>query len=451
MKFIIALAWKSLLHRRYSVLLTVVALASTVFLLLSVERVREQSRSSFMSTISGTDLIVAARTSPTQALLFSVFNLGYPTTSMDVESCNMIADLPAVKWMIPLSMGDMHRGFRVVGTTNAYQQHYRYAGNQSIDLAQGHWFDADNEVVIGAEVARSLAYEVADKVVVSHGAGDVSFVHHDDHPYTVSGVLRRTGTPLDRVLLVSLAGLDLMHADFNGSPGSGHGHAGHNHSHDPLMGALEPRAVKKPQHNHEHHGHVHAETESAEHIHAASGMSAVLVGLRDRSSALSVQRYVNTYKKEALTAVLPGVALQDLWSVMAVVEDVLFVIATLVVVLGLMGMLSTLLGSLNERRREMAILRSVGARPYQIITLLLGEALLISFFAILLGLSMLYVLLALCGPYVQQHYGLYLTLSPPSTWECSLMLMVLVAGCLVGLIPGLRIYRLSLSDGLSPK
>jgi putative ABC transport system permease protein len=179
------------------------------------------------------------------------------------------------------------------------------------------------------------------------------------------------------------------------------------------------------------------------------GITAFFVGLNSKIAIFGLQRSINEFKKEPLMAVLPGVALQELWSMMSLAEQALATMSIIVVVIGLIGMMSLMLSGLNERRREMAILRTLGARPHQIILLIVGEALLLTLLAICLGLFLLYLLLLVGQPMVFNHLGFHLPIGIPSDREWLLMGLVALAGLLVGWIPGLRAYRLSLSDGMS--
>ena len=432
---LLRLAWQSLMNRRATVGLTMLSIACSVMLLLGVERVRQESRESFLSTVSGTDLVVGARSGGPQLLLQAVFNVGFPPQNLSRESYAKIGEDPRVKWIIPLSMGDMHRGHRVVGTTMAFREHFRFAQDQGLQLDQGEWFANEEEAVLGADVARDLGYAVGHSMVVSHGAGEISFVQHDEHPFKVSGILAPTGTPVDRVLLVSLTGVDAMHADFVGA-------AEHDHDiTDPLAAAMAVAEARAP----ERHDHDHNYDEGA------GSLSALLLGLNDRAAALSVQRMINTYEGEALTAVLPGVALQELWTVLGVVERVLWFLGGFVVVVGLLGMLSNLLGTLDQRRREMAILRSVGARPRHLLLLLVGESFWVSALGALLGLGLLSVAMVLGTPILEAHYGLHFALTWPTANEWGLLALVVAAGTLIGVIPGWRASRQSLVDGLTPR
>ncbi|MGB5467458.1 MAG: ABC transporter permease [Sedimenticolaceae bacterium] len=414
---IVSLAWKSLLNRRFTAVLTVISIALSVALLIGVERLRTEARASFANTLSGTDLIIGARSGPVQLLLYTVFRIGDATNNFSWESYQALAQHPKIAWTVPISLGDSHRGYRVLGTNRDYFRHYRFARDRELAFAAGKPFEDLYDAVLGAEAADALDYEVGDAIVIAHGAGDVSFARHDDKPFRVAGILQRTGTPVDRTVHVSLQAIEAIHADWQrGAPLPGIS-----------ISAEQARALDL----------------------TPKAISAALVGLKSKIATFQVQRIVNEYPQEPLTAILPGVALSQLWDLIGIAENALLIVAIFVVVVGLFGMLTALLTSLNERRREMAILRSVGARPAHVFTLVMGEAGFLTLLGLLLGLTLLYGLLALGQPIIESRFGLFIALGPPSAHEALLLGAVTAAGFLVGSIPSYRAYRLSLADGLS--
>jgi putative ABC transport system permease protein len=419
---ILALAVKSLRNRKFTGVLTVLSIALAVMLLLGVERLRSESRESFAATISGTDLVVGARSSPVHLLLFSVFRIGNATNNIRWDSYRAIAQRPEVAWTIPLSLGDSHRGFRVLGTTHEYFEHFRFGRDRKLELAQGQPFDDTHDAVLGADVAAKLGYKSGDSIVIAHGAGDVSFSLHEDQPFRVVGVLARTGTPVDRTVHVTLEGMDAVHAEASDD------------AFDPLAAAVRAGADE-----HEHR----AEKKTGRAI------TAFLVGLKSRGAALSMQRLVNEFPGEPLTAILPGATLLEVWEIVGAAEKTLFAVSALVVVVGLAGMLVALLTSLSERRREMAVLRSVGARPMHIFALILGEAAFLTLLGIALGIAALYLGLLAGRPWLESRLGLFIVVGWPSPYEFALMIVVAAAGVLIGLIPAYRIYRYSLADGMT--
>lgn len=406
----IRLAIKSLMNRRASVLLTVIAIAVSVTLLLAVERVREQVQSHFANTVSGTDLIIGARTGQTQLLLSSVFHIGSMTNNMSWESFEDIRERPEVSWAIPMSLGDSVQGLPVVATTKAYFEHFKYGNKQALEFSQGSAFASDEEVVLGADAAEKLSKTMGNDIIIAHGSGGISFSEHDEHPLTVTGVLQRTGTPVDQAVFVTLHSLEMIHSG-----------------------------------EHEHSGHDHHNEAPADSI------SAALLGLKAKPLALRLQRQINTYEKEPLTALLPGMTLQELWKTLRVFEQALTAISAMVVLIGLLGMLTIMLASLRERRREMAVLRAVGAGPGTIFGLLLSEALLLTVVGAFSGLLLLYGLQWSLAGVIQSQTGLILSTTWPGASEWWRMALVIIVGFMLSLIPAWRAYRQSLADGLTVK
>lgn len=418
MPTLVSLSWQSLLNRRFTVLLTICAIALSVAMLLAVERVRSDARQSFTNTISDTDLIVGARSGAIQLLLYSVFHIGNATNNISWESYREIAGNPMVDWSVPISLGDSHRGYRVMGTTPGYFEHYRYARDRGLELASGRPFEGVFEAVLGAAVAQDLGDAPGDEIVVAHGAGNVSFVNHDDKPFTVTGVLKRTGTPVDRTVLVSLAGIEAIHVGWQaGTPPAEAVPAG-----EVLDMDLTPGEI-----------------------------TAFLLGLESRIGVFRLQRAINEYKAEPLLAIIPGVALQQLWDLMGVAERALLIISGFVVAIGLVGMLAMILSGLNERRREMAILRSVGARPGHVFGLLLSEAALLAVSGAVAGVALLYLMLFAGQPLFEDRFGLMLSIRMLSLRELLMLGGVITGALVMGMLPAYRAYRFSLTDGLNMK
>jgi putative ABC transport system permease protein len=412
------LAARSAWNRRLTLFLTLSAIALSVALLLGVDRLRRDARESFAQAVSGTDLVVGARTSPVQLMLYAVFRIGGATHNMKFESYKAIAAHPMVKWTIPLSLGDSHRGFSVVGTNGNYFEHFRYGGGEPLSFASGKAFSDIFEAVVGADVAERLGYRAGEKITLSHGSGELG-TEHGDKPFTVVGVLARTGTPVDRSVHVPLEAIEAIHLDWQGGA--------------PVAGLSIP----------------------AEHVRkfdvAPKEITATLVGLKSRAAVFRIQRFVNEYKEEALVGVLPGVALDELWQVVGVAERVLLAVSAMVVAVGLAGLVAVVLAGLNERRRELAILRSVGARPRDVFVLLMLEALGITLAGAIAGVALLGVLTLVLAPFASARYGLIIAPTFIAGGEWMLLGAVVAVGVLASLVPGYRAYRLSLADGLTPR
>ena len=456
---LVQLAVKSVLNRRLTAGLTVLSVAVSVALLVGVDRIRTEARAGFANTISGADLIVGARGGPLNLLLYSVFRIGDATSGISWESYEDIAGRPEVAWTIPLSLGDSHRGYRVLGTTAAYLEHYRHGREQPLRLAAGTGLSGVRDAVLGSEVADDLGYAVGDSIVVSHGIGDISFQHHDDVPFTVTGILGPTGTPVDRTVHVTLAGIEAMHddsahaaddasddvADVHGDDHAG-AH-GDDHADDPG----DDHADDPGDDHADDHGDVHSDDHGDDHDDHAEpdSITAFIVGLDSRPLLLGLQRHVNEYASEPLMAIVPGVALQQLWEMLGVAEAAMLGISVLVVVAGLIGMLTTFLTSLTERRREMAVLRAAGAGPGLVFALLIVEALLLAAAGSLAGVAIVHGAMVLARPVLLAQFGLALAGGAPGLFDLAVVVGVTIAGGAVAAIPAWRVYRYSLADGLT--
>lgn len=413
---LIRLALRSLASRRASALLTLFTLALSTALLLGVQQIREQSRLSFFDTVSGTDLIVGARSGPVQLLLYSVFHIGSATSNIRWSSYEALSDDPRIAWTVPLSLGDSHRGYRVVGTHNSLFEHYRYGAKQPLEFAQGGPLNDLFSVVIGAEVARELGYNLDDSLVIAHGAGNTSFKRHDNLPFKVSGILTATGTPLDRALLVSLEGLEAVHLGWRAGI--------------PLPGMqVTPEQARKRD-------------------LTPREVTAVLVGLESRLQTFHLQRELNNRRDDPLTAVLPGVALQELWQVVSVAEKALLAVSGAALLIGLCGMLAVLLSGMQQRRHEIAVLRALGASPLRIASLLMTESLLLTLSGLLLGLLLLWGGMTLLQQPLLDLFGLRLVPAKLSPEQWALGGIILMLGLLSGLIPALMAYRMALANSL---
>ena len=415
---IIALTLHSMLNRRWTLLLTVFSIALSVTLLLAVEKVRNDARSSFTNTISGTDLLIGARSGSVQLLLYSVFRIGNATNNISWESYQKISKHSSVRWSIPISLGDSHRGFRVMGTSENYFVDYTYGNKQPLVFAQGAKFDNVFDAVLGADVAAQLDYQLGEKITLAHGLADVEFARHKDKPFQVVGILGKTGTPVDRTIHVSLEGIEAMHVDWQ-------------------SGARSAQTIS-------------ADAAKTMDLQPAQ-ITAFLLSLKSKIKVFSMQRAVNEFGEEPLLAVLPGVALQELWNLVAVGENALLAVSLFVVASSFIGLLTGVLTSLNERRREIAILRAVGAKRHHISLLLISESLLTTLLGLLFGIVLFYALLLIMQPVAQQHLGLNIPLSWLGLRESVIAGCFIFLGCITGAIPAWRAYRYSLQDGMTVK
>ncbi len=487
LRALFGVAYQSLLYRLSGVALAIAAVAISVFVLLSVEHVRNEARSSFASTVSNVDLIVGARTGEINLLLLSIFRIGNPTANISWESVEEISEQPNVEWVVPISLGDSHKNFRVVGTSAEFFDRYKYGQSKPLVFKSGERFTNTLDVVVGAHVATDLAYGLGDELVLSHGMADTSFTHHDQVTFAVSGVLATTGTPVDNALFVSLEAIEAIHADEDSEHHDAHAdhdehaeserhdehadhdeHAHHEESehHDEHADHDEHAHHEESEHHDEHADHdEHAHHEASEHHdkaeehgqHAANDhhhqhdhppigtVTAILVGLDSAAFTLQVQRWVNEFADEALLAILPGFALAQLWSLVGGVENVLRGISILVFISALFGLNAMMLASMRERKREIEILRSIGAPSRFIVALLIIESMLIVTVGIILAVTGLLCAIALANNLLASELGLALSLQIFYPSSMIALGLIYLTTLILSLVPAWKAYAVARS------
>lgn len=415
---LVFLALRSIKNRFVATSITIFSIALSVFLVLGVERIREGAKDGFSNTLSQTDLVVGARGSDIQLLLYTVFHMGEATNNISYSSFEHFKKHSAVEWTIPISLGDSHKGHRVISTDENFYEHYRYQGDHSLKFAQGLQARDIFDVVIGADVAKKLNYKVGDPIVLSHGISEISLVKHNDKPFHIVGVLEATATPLDRALFITLEGMEAIHMDWkDGAP--------------PLEGQKTPTLKIKKD------------------LLKPKQITSFLLRTKNRIETLRLQREINTFEDEPLLAAIPGVVLSKLWSTLGYAEKALKGISACVALVSILGLLLVLYTSLNERRREMAILRALGLRPHKILFLFIFESLTLVFAGTLMGLALLYSLIIIARPWIMNRFGIFLPLQTLSATEAIYLGVLFIAAFTVGLLPAYAAYRKSLADGLT--
>ena len=410
---LIKLAIKSLRDRKGSVILSIIAMTVSIFVLLGVEHIRYQTKESFANTVSGTDLIVGARTGSLNLLLYSVFKIGSPTNNISWRSFEKIAYNPKVKWAVPLSLGDSHKGFRVLGTDGRYFEHFSYGKQHSLLFEKGSAFDDVFDVVLGYQVADKLGYKLGDKVVLAHGIAKTSFSLHTDNPFTIVGILAPTGTPVDQTLHVRLQGIEAIHSNGNN------------------INAFQTANINKEYHQHKQPEFEHLQPKS---------ITALMLGLKSKMSTFKIQREINNDTQEPLLAILPGVALSELWQMMKILENTLFLVSFLVFISASLGVSAMLVSSIKQRAKEIQLLRVIGAPPLFLFYLIELEALFIATISSILGAVILIISLLFAQNYLASYFGLQISVNIFSINTLKLIIGILSVSLIAATMPSIIGY-----------
>jgi putative ABC transport system permease protein len=429
---IFRIAWASAWNRRLPLALMIAAIALSTAILVSTERLRDGLRAGFSDALSGTDLVVGARAHPVQLTLATIFHLGHAAQNVSLAALDRVARLPQVRWLVPIALGDTYRGMPVVATTTDYFKWIRTGESRALNFATGRPF-ADGlpaagqyEAVLGATVAERFGLAVGNALALAHGGGAIGEITHDDHPIRVVGVLAASGTPIDRSVLISLEAFEAMHAGWIGGMPPRMGGQGIQ-ANPAATGNPRPREARRP-----------------------ASVTAALVGLQSRAQVFNVQRRLEQPGPEPLTAALPGVALDELWRLVGRGEDLLRLMGALVGLTAIAGLVATILSGLEARRRELAVLRALGAAPRTLFALVLTESSIASAMGVALGLAASAIGMGLLAPWLRAGFGIELMSSWLTPHQFMLIALVYFSALLASLLPAWRAMRLTLADGLSP-
>lgn len=391
---------KSLWQHLVSTAVSVVAIALAGGLLMAVWVVKDESNRTFTSVSGGFDAVLGPRSSKLQLVLNSLFHLDESPGTVSAADAAAIQSNPSVALAVPIAVGDNYRGYRLVGTTLDMFERVEYASGRTFEvLAPGRVFDAHaDEAVVGSFVARQLRLKVGDTFHPFHGLMFDEAQEHAEN-YTVTGILAPTNTPADRVIWIPLHGLQSM--------------SGHN-----------------------------AKT--------ATDVSAVLVKLKDPASGFQLDMIYNK-RGNRLTFAWPiGAVLAKLFDRVAWAERVLGFICYLVVVIGAASILTSLYNSMNERRREIAILRALGARRLTVSGAIVLEATVIAAIGMVFAYLVYALIAAIAVEIIRAQTGVVIEPFRFHWIMVSAPAGVMVIAALLGLLPAAKAYRTDVAHGLSP-
>jgi putative ABC transport system permease protein len=397
----IALSWRYLWSRplgaSLNVLLLSLGLASITFLLL----VSFQLSKAFDKDLAGIDVVVGAKGSPMQLIMCGVFHIDVPPGNIPLKAVKALEKNPMVASVIPISLGDNLRGFRIVGTSSAYVDHY------GATLAQGRMWDAPMQVVVGAIVAKKLGIQVGNTFVGSHGLGAGGHLH-GENPYTVVGILQTSGTVIDRLIVTDTASVWKVHEDYTAVD-------------------EEDRKIMEDERE----------------------VTMALIKYKTPLAAMSFPRMVNTTTE--MQAAAPAVEISRLLNMLGIGTDVLRAFAGVLLLTAGLSVFIALWSAVRERRSDLALLRMLGAPPAKIAALLLGEALWLGVLSAIIGVAGGQALTALIGWMLQLDNSL---LIGGLVWPAELLWVPALA-CAVSLaaaiLPAVGAYRVSVLELLQSR
>ena len=414
----LSLLLKSMRSRIIPTSLVTISLMASMVLLLSIERIQQGAEEGFNQSISGVDAIIGPRSSSIELVLYTVFHLGRPTNNITTKTVNDVKLRGDISWLVPIALGDSHKGFRVVATEPNYFEHIKYANGQPLVFSKGVAFAELSETVLGSDVAEKLSYTVGSKIQITHGSVESIGSKHDDFSFMVTGILNKTGTPIDQAIFLDLKGYELLHLGWKS------GKKIFNLDDINLSSLPEDALIPKT-------------------------VTAAFIGLKSKLTLFNFSKNIREYPKEAISAVIPGIALSELWSIVGLVDKGFQLLSWIIIAISLIAMVTLIIASLDNRKQEMTIYRANGASPKFLAMMVLCESLVIGLTAIVGAI----ILVTIVTYFATVQLNLALGISPSFKWismgEITVFSFILLAGALSSLIPAVMVFRKNLHQTLS--
>ena len=414
----LSLLLKSMRSRIIPTSLVTISLMASMVLLLSIERIQQGTEEGFNQSISGVDAIIGPRSSSLELVLYTVFHLGRPTNNITTKTINDVKQRSDISWLVPIALGDSHRGYRVIATEPNYFQHIRYGNNQPLTFSKGAPFAELSEATLGSDVAEKLNYSVGSDIQITHGSIESIGSKHDDFSFTVTGVLNKTGTPIDQAIFLDLKGYELLHLGWKSGKKVFS-------LEDIDLSSLPPDALNPKT------------------------VTAAFVGLKSKLTIFNFSKNIREYTEEAISAVIPGIALSELWSIVGLVDKGFQLLSWIIIAISLIAMVTLIIASLDNRKQEMTIYRANGASPKFLAAMVICESLVIGLVAIIGAI----ILVTAVTYFATSQLNLALGISPSFKWisldEIKVFGIILLSGALSSLIPAAMVFRKNLHQALS--
>lgn len=395
-----------------SAMLLTLGIGMISLLLLLNKQLDEQ----FRRNIRGIDMVVGAKGSPLQLILSSIYQIDAPTGNVPLSEVNSLKRNPFVKTVIPLSMGDNYHGFRIVGTTPKYVEHFQ------AKIAQGALFSQPMDVTLGSKVARNSGLKIGDTFASSHGLDSDGEAHHDKK-YKVVGMFEPTGSVVDQLVLTNLESVWEIHE-----------HA-------------EEKETAAPADNVKENDPAHEDDMGEQHHNEEKQVTSALIQFRNPMGLITIPRQIN--QNTSMQAALPSIEINRLFSLLGVGIDTLRALALVIIVIAGVSVFISLYNSLKERKYEMALMLSMGATRTKLFLMLLLEGLTLAVTGYLSGVLLSRFGLFLFSRAAEQDYHYSIREFSLLPEEIYLLIGALFLGLLAAALPSLGIYRLNISRTLA--
>lgn len=441
---------KNLTQRKLSSFLTVLSVLLGTALIISIVTIREETQRAFDQSATGYELIVGPKGSAIQLTLSTVFHIGFPINNMPFKTYELLKNDKRVKLAIPYILGDNYKNHRIIGTTREIFTEFEYIKGKKYELSEGKIFENEFEAVIGRDVAEKTGLKTGDEFIGSHGIESFEFAEeHSDHNFKVTGVMKKTYTPNDKVIFTSIESVwDIHHytpEENKKTPESKtketHNH-NHNHNHDHNHSNLEKKDTNKTETLQSHsHNEIPDDRKT---------VSAVLINLKSPIFFDLLRRQINDNKFEGINAqaIIPVMEIKQLFDIIGNINSILLFISYLVVIVAVISILVSIYNTINERKNEIAIMRSLGASKSNIFSIIILEGMIISFIGSVFGFICGHLIVYFLSPLISEKTGVYITGLVFNIFELYLVSGTIILGILVSIIPAIKAYRTDVATNL---
>ncbi len=428
-------------QRSVATALTMLSVAVGVALTAAILTLRVEAERSFSQKDTGFEIIVGAKGSPLQLVLNTLYHVGAPVGNFPLADCERIQADKRVKSSLPMVFGDNVGGFKVIGTTTDFFTKFEYRKGLQIGMADGKPFTGDFEAVLGAEVAQNLRLKTGDSITVRHGLETNEQGAHDHGKMPIVGTLAATGTAIDKGVYMTMRTVwDTHYDEYEEARQAAEQALATANGEKKSEAQSDAKAEHSKEHKEEHHEHPIPPEFTT--------VTALAVKLKSPVFYDSFTRSVND--GTSAQAAMPIREIMGLFQIVGNVNGILLGISYLVIIVGAVSIVVAMYTSLNERRREIAILRSLGAHRRSIVGLMLAEAVIIGFVGSVVGLALSRIGLSLAKSALQQQLGAKLDFALWYSFDAPLLAGVLALTALVALLPALNAYRTDVAANLAP-
>ena len=447
------LAYKNMVSKPLNLLLSLLLLTLSVSLVTFALQLSQQLGGQLNKNIAPFDMVVGAKGSPLQLVLSSVLHVDVPTGNIKLEEALQIERNPFVKTAIPVSYGDNYKGYRILGTKPEYLDHYE------AKVAEGEVYRKTFEVVAGSVVAQKLKLRIGDTFTGAHGLASANGESHDDHPYTVTGILSPTGTVVDQLLITNLESIwesheheedheEATHQEDEDEDEHNHDHDDDEHEHEHDEHGHDEHGHDEEGHHHDHDEHEHDE-EGHEHDHHEDDreITSLLVKFKNPLGMVQLPRNIN--ENTSMQAALPGYEVQRLTGLLGSGVRTLNGIALAILLVSGLSIFISLLKTIRERRQELALLRTYGLRTRQLLSLALLEGLLLTSIGFVSGWILGRLGIWIVSSYTQSTYGYRLLIHGPDSTELLFFGLTLIITVIATLLASRSIFNLNVAKTLS--